>query len=169
MRWRMPFRSDPRDCPMRAQERRNEAESGTKPARLPEEPSQRQCRGTRYAFGTRQDHRSSRRPPHPRKAAADRHDPAEARRNHRCRVSAGAQIRAWSQPHLGRPPLSYRDRARGADHLFLRARGLAMTVDAPRKRTAPLRVLGTRGSAVVEFAFVAPVLLLVLTGILQFG
>jgi len=44
-----------------------------------------------------------------------------------------------------------------------------MKIEASRKGRAPLRTLGTTGSAIVEFAFIAPVLLLIVLGTAQFG
>jgi Flp pilus assembly protein TadG len=44
-----------------------------------------------------------------------------------------------------------------------------MTIKLPREKKTPLSVLGTRGSVLVEFAFVAPVLLLIVVGTAEFG
>src|ERR1700730_8684520 len=44
-----------------------------------------------------------------------------------------------------------------------------MTSEAPRKARAAAARLGNRGAVLVEFAFMAPVLLLIMTGTLQFG
>ena len=74
----------------------------------------------RDAAGFRQDDRSPGGAPHPRAAAACRHDAVRAGPDSRRRVPAGAQIRARHQPHLGRAPLSHRDRAWHAGRVFLR-------------------------------------------------
>jgi Flp pilus assembly protein TadG len=44
-----------------------------------------------------------------------------------------------------------------------------MKIDGSRKARAPLRALGTTGSVLVEFALVAPVLLLIVLGTAEFG
>jgi len=44
-----------------------------------------------------------------------------------------------------------------------------MKIEASPKGRAPLRTLGTTGSAIVEFAFIAPVPLLIVLGTAQFG
>jgi Flp pilus assembly protein TadG len=44
-----------------------------------------------------------------------------------------------------------------------------MMIEASRKHRAALRALGTKGAALVEFAFIAPVLLLIVLGTAEFG
>ncbi len=44
-----------------------------------------------------------------------------------------------------------------------------MTIEALRKASAAAARLGTRGAAIVEFAFVLPLLVLIITGMVQFG
>jgi Flp pilus assembly protein TadG len=44
-----------------------------------------------------------------------------------------------------------------------------MTTEAWRRATAAVSRLGNRGAALVEFAFVLPLLILIITGTLQFG